>query len=419
MADIDSFSNLEDPNRMNQQLDENSFSYLAEHPTVEGWKRRLYSLISGESTETLFRLGSVEQYVRVLLAESKDSVAEYCFRDALSQIVQEWNPSLLESADRLHCMFSLVAAFTPSVGFTKVLDYLNSTEDAKRYDERVSTRSNPVDLYKKGLVALAQYYPAPPPYSSNDFGFLRYKELLERNLTDERYSGYAAIRLIQLKVLEIKSDSFSRLFFSSDKAANEAFEYLIDLAHEPAQRQSAEEKLGDILVICAKADRLDKFKALASQHKARFDPEGDYQIFFPTLTLANGLVLQVSLDMEEVRETALSLYVRYSADRIRQLITPNRYEQEKLGRYVSDYITKLVDKPDSLNELLQELKESNARIDFSKKDIVIAVQGQKVPKNVTIRLDERVKNEFLKWYFKSRYYLETTEKFQFTTASNH
>src|ERR1041385_475902 len=108
---MDSFSNVDDFNQsLQRQPDENSFSYLAAHLTVEGWKRRLYALIAGESSETLSRLGSVEQYIRVLLAQSKDRIAEYCFRDALSQTVQEWTPAFMEPADRLHTMFSLIAA---------------------------------------------------------------------------------------------------------------------------------------------------------------------------------------------------------------------------------------------------------------------------------------------------------------------
>lgn len=415
---MDSSSNVENFDQgLAPSQDENTFSYLAAHPTVEGWKRRMYSLINGESSETLSRLGSVEQYIRVLLAQSKDRVAEYCFRDALSQIVQEWVPSLLESADRMATMFSLIAAFSPSVGFTKVLDYLNSTEDAKRTNEHVSDQSRPVDLYKKGLVALAQYYPTPPPHSSSDYGFLMYKELLEKNLNDERYSGYAAVRLLQLKVLDIKSPPFTKLFFSSDNAASEVFAYLIDSAEDTVQRQSAQEKLGDILVICAKADKLESFYALAKRHKAAFNPEGDYQIFYPTLTLASGLVLEVYLDMEEVKETALKYYIKYSTDKIGTLVN-DLNEQERLGKYVSAYITNQIAKPDTLDDLLQELHRSNAKISFSTTELFIAVQGQHHSKNVPIGLEQRVKGEFLKWYFKSPYFRETTTKFAFPMASS-
>lgn len=320
----------------------------------------------------------------------------------------------VESANRLHSMFSLVAALNPS-GFTRVLDYLNNNEDIKRTKERVSDELGTADLYKEGLVALAQYYPVPPPHSSNDFGFLMYKELLERNLMDERYAGYAAVRLLQLRVLEIKSHPIAGLFDSSNDAASEIFRYLIDIAENPAQRQWAQEKLGDILVICAKADRLDTFKALAGRHKAHFNPEGDYQIFYPTLTLANGLMLEIYLDMEVVKETALKHYIKYSTDQIGTLVT-DWNEQERLRKYVSAYITNQITKPDSLDDLLKMLKSANASIDFSQNDIIIAVHGENFVKYITIELDKRVQAEFLKWYFKSPYYLETT-RFAFPTES--
>lgn len=414
---MDSFRNADEFNQsLQRQPEENSFSYLAAHPTVEGWKRRLYALIAGESSETLSRLGSIEQYIRVLLAQSKDRIAEYCFRDALSQTVQEWTPAFMEPADRLHSMLSLIAAFSPSVGFIKVLDYLNNTEDAKRTNEQVSDQPGTVDLYKKGLVALAQYYPAPPPHSATDFGFLSYQEILNKNLTDDRYAGYAAVKLLQLKVLDIKSEPFSTLFFASDTAASEVFRYLLDSAEEPSLRQAAQERLGDILVICAKADKLDTFTALAARHKSHFNPEGDYEIFYPTLTLSNGLALQIYLDMEEVKETALKYYVTYSTDKIARLII-NSNEQDKLGKYVSAFITRQIAKTDSLDELVQELLKSNARIDFSKDEVVITVPGPNVSRNIPVKLDKKTQTVFLTWYFKSNYYREKTTRFVFPTTS--
>src|SRR5215216_3151625 len=93
-----------------------SFIDLALHPSVQAWKRKLYGLLAGESSEVLSKLG-IEQYIRVLLAESKDRSAQYCFSEALSEVIQNWNPIVLESADRLNRILSLVGGFTPAVGF--------------------------------------------------------------------------------------------------------------------------------------------------------------------------------------------------------------------------------------------------------------------------------------------------------------
>lgn len=423
MSETESQNNLEGPP---QRPDESSFSYLMEHPTVQGWKRRLYALIAGESSETLSKLGSIEQYIRVLLAESKENRgAEYCFREALSQIIQEWTPTVLEPANRLNNYLSLIAAFTPSVGFTKVLDYMEKMEDFTRIDEGIPGQQDAIDLHKKGLIALAQYYRTPPAHSQSDFGFLAYKELLERNLRNDRDTGYAAVRLLQLKVLDVKSQPFASLFLSSDKVAKEVFQYLLDAADEPRQMQTVQEKLGDLLVICAKADDLDRFRRLAEINEAVFSPEGDYQIFFPTLTLANGLTLDVYLDMEEVKETALSYYIQYSTDKIHELFRSDVPDGEKLGRYVSAYIAHFISQPDALNDLTVTLKKLGARIvpnrssanTNPKSELGISVDRSGFPKDVDIYLAEKIQIEFLKWYFKQNQPL-TAKNFKFKMAGS-
>lgn len=406
------------PGEAEPQIDENSFSYLAAHPTVQGWKRKLYSLFAGESNETLSRLGSIEQYIRVLLAESEDRGAEYCFRDALSQIIQEWTPTLVEPADRLNNILSVVAAFTPTVGFTKILNHLDKSENVKRGGERVSGQYELVDLYKKGMVALAQYYPSPPSHSHNDYGFLAYRELLERNLEDERYSGYAAVRLLRLKVLDIKSERFSSLFFSSENAGVEVFRHLINLADEPGERQSVGEKLGDILVICAQADNLEKFRDLALLHDALFNPEGDYQVFFPTLTLADGTVIEILLDMEEIKETTLRHYVRYTSTKVHELVAANLINRDKIGRYISAYITHLISQVDALSELVEVLAGLKAPIRPLNNELVITIQRQNSKRHIIIKLDDKIRDEFLIWLFKRNKLVRTRFNFS-NTGSTH
>ena len=418
MSEIDGPNNPGDLSQRDseQQIDEISFSYLASHPTIQGWKRKLYSLFAGESNETLFRLGSIEQYIRVLLAESKDRVADYCFREALSQIIQEWNPTVLEPANRLNNILSVVAAFTPAVGFTKILNYLDKSENVKRSGERVSDEYDLVDLYKKGLIALAQYYPTPPSHSYQDFGFLAYKQLLERNLKDERYSGYAAVRLLQLKVLDIKSEEFSSLFFSSANAGIEVFRYLIDLADEPGERQSVGEKLGDILLVCAQADNLEKFKALALLHNAHFNPEGDYQVFFPTLTFTDGTVLDILLDIEEVKETALEYYVKYTSVKVYELLTANILNKDKIRRYISGYLTQVISQPDALNKLVKELAGLNAQIRTSNNKFVITVLRQNYPKDIILNLEDTMQIKLLEWIHKRNYTVKT--RYDFSRSSS-
>lgn len=419
MSENEARNNPIELNQSEPEIDENSFSYLAEHPTIQGWKRKLYSLIAGETGVTLSRLGSIEQYIRVLLAESKGKGARYYFHDALSQITQEWTPALLEPADRLNRMLSLVAAFTPAVGFTKVLNHLEESDNIKRSEERVSDEYDSVDLYKKGLMALSRYYPTAPSHSDKDYGFQAYKELLDRNLNDERYSGYAAVRLLHLKVLDTKSERFSSLLFSSENAGIEVFRNLIYLADEPGARQSVGESLGDLLVICARADNLAKFETLALLQDAVFNPEGDYQVFFPTLTLSDGTVLEIFLDMQEVKETALNHYVKYTSVRVRELLTVAHLNKDKISRYISGYLTQVVSQPEALNQLAKDLSDLKAQIRTSNNKFVVTIRRQDGLKDIVLHLENSVQRELLEWILKRSGIVRTPYKFALVSAGGN
>jgi hypothetical protein len=384
-----------------QRAGENSFSHLTANPTVKGWKRMLYTLVEGGGGETLYRLGSVEQYVRVLLAETKDKSAHYCFREALSELVQEWTPTLVEPADKLHRILSLLAAFTPGPGFSKTLNYLDRTEGAKRSAEWVAREGRKVDLYHKGMVALSRYYPAPPAHSQSDYGFLAYKQLLEKNLKDPRYSGYAVVRLLQLKALDIQSEQFSSLLLASDEVARDVVRYLTGLADRPGERRWVEESLGNVLVTYARADNIEKFKSITSELGMRFDPECDYEVFFPTLTFADGSVLAIYLDMEEVKDTALSHYKRHSRAKLPVLLAPDAIDEEKIAKYVSGYVTQVVRQHDALNALVGDLRREKATITFADNRCVLTIGEGDDVKVIPLRLKDDDTFELMKWHFRN------------------
>lgn len=386
-----------------QHINEISFSYLAGHPTVQGWKRKLYSLFEGESNETLSRLGSIEQYVRVLLAESVDQAhAKYCFSEALSQIIKEWTPQVIEPAERLYNIFLTVAAFTPPGGFIKTLDYLNKHGDFRRGPEPVAGKSAAIDLYKRGLIALARYYPVPPQHSQDDLGFLAYKRLLEKNLRDESYGGYAAVRLLELGVLDIKSNRFSSLLLSSENIGTEVFRYLINLADEPEEKQSVEEKFGNILVICARAGEIEKFGVIASSLDMIFDPEGDLDSYIPTLKLADGTVFNISLDMEEVKDTALNYYVEYNKEKLHELLAPDIIDEGKIGRYVSGYLEQVISDDAAVRELVKELEHFGASLFVSGDHYAIRMRKQNHKKEIPLKLNDKTLTAYMIWEFKSR-----------------
>jgi len=385
-----------------QQIDELGFSYLAEHPTVRNWRKKLESLLAGESSETLWRLGSVEQYIRVVIAESKVPLAQYHFSEALSETIQTWNPIVMESADRLNTILSLVAAFIPPVGFGKVLHYLNRSAGVKRTAEQVSGEYDLVDLYKKGLIALAQYYPTPPFHSYEDLGFAAYRELLDRNLKEERYCGYAAVRLHQLKILEFDSHQFETLLLSSKSVGIEVFRMLLNLADEPEERESVGIELGKILVTCAIADNIELFSALAASHGAVFNPEGDYQVFFPTLTLDDGSRLEIFLSLEDVNKTALRYYVQYTDEKVHELLARSDLNKSKISRYISGYLKQAIKEPDALNALVEVLAELQTQIRTSNNNFVLTVSREDPPKDIVLKLENNVQNELLKWRYRTQ-----------------
>lgn len=382
---------------------DDSFSHLAAHPSVPGWKRKLYSLIEGESDETLSRLGSIEQYVRVLLRESESADARYCFSEALSQIVQEWTPTLAEPADRLYNMLALIAGFTPSAGFVKTLDYLNRCGGFKRSEEQVSSEFRPVDLYRKGLAALGRYYPAVPRLPHEDLGFQSYLRLLEKNLDDPRYAGYAAGRLLDLDLLDIKSERISALLMSNDDIFAEVFRRLLDAADESKAVPAVEVRLGNLLAVCARAGRPENFESAAAAFGAKFEPEGDYEVYFPTLTLSSGAVLNVLVELDEIRDTPLARHVGYDEKRLGELLTASFVEPDKIAKYVSVYITRIIEDEAALRSLNEGLNAHEVSISPQPEKNSFVLKSPKKPSldGLPLDLEKKVVNKYFPWWFKN------------------
>jgi hypothetical protein len=393
-----------DQSETGKQFAENSFSYLAAHPSIPNWKRKLYSLIEGESDETLTRLGSIEEYVRVLLAESEGSEARYCLSEALSQIVQEWTPTVAEHAERLYNMLGLIAGFTPPGGFVKTFDYLNSCGGIKRREEQVSSEPYPVDLYKKGLGTLGRYYPIAPQQSQNDQGFQSYVQLLKKNLEDPNYAGYVVGRLLELNLLNIKSEKISALLLSNEGVMSEVFRRLLDAADEPEAVPSVEARLGELLTVCARTDSLDKFESAAAVFDATFNPEknlDDELRYLPTLTLSDGRVLNIFLNMDEVKNTALAYYMAYNKERLGELLASGSIEPAKLGKYVSGYLAQIISDEVSVEALIQELSFYDVYIVTNKNKFVLGSRKRHNIKNVPVELEEEVFHKFLPLWMKS------------------
>jgi hypothetical protein len=384
------------------QAADDSFSYLAARPSVPGWKRKLYSLIEGESDETLSRLGSIEQYVRVLLRESGSTDARYYFSEALSQIVQEWTSTVAEPADRLYNMLALIGGFTPSAGFVKTLDYLNRCGSLKRGNELVSSELRPVDLYKKGLAVLGRYYPRPPQRPHEDLGFQSYTQLLEKNLEDSHYAEYAAGKLLDLGLLDIKSKKISALLLSRDDIFAEVFRHLLAAA-EGGEAVPVESRLGDLLTICARASSPEKFEVTAAAFGAKFEPEGDYEVYFPTLRLSSGAVLNVHARLDDIMDTPLARHVGYDEKRLGELLTASSVEPDKIAKYVAVYLTRIIEDEAAIRSLNEELKAHEVSISPQpeKNSFVLKSPKKTSLDGLPLDLEKRVVNKYFQWWFKN------------------
>jgi hypothetical protein len=405
MSDSDRKDTPDQPKVAVDSQRELDFDYLAANPTVSGWKRKILSLIHGGSDgETLSRLGSIEQYIRVLRRESKDrAAAEFCFSEALAEVVMEWTPTLAEPANRLYHFLSLIAAFTPRVGFSKTLSYLERTDKAKRTAEFVNSEQRIVDLYKKGLIAIGRYYQMPPVYAAEDQGFEAYKQLLNRNLQDQRYCAYAAIKLLHLGVLPSKSESFLELFLESDEVSTTFIKSLASAAEITSYREPVVEVLGDLLLACAASDQVERFARLAATVGLRFDPHGDYKVVFPTLMLAGGKVLGIPVDLSKAQETPLRQYIGYSVEKLIALFKDEATDPKRIGRYASAYIAQALGTSE-VESILEALEFLGIKLTLSAKQksfvLVPARQtSSEPPDEIIITLDPTSEGALLqlKW----------------------
>jgi hypothetical protein len=403
MSETESKDISEIPRQSTEPPNTLDFSYLTEHPSVQGWKLKILSLIHGKGGEILSRLGSIEQYIRVLRHESKDrSVAEYCFSEAFSDVVQEWTPSLAEPADRLFNYLSLIAAFTPRVGFGKTLSYLQKTDGAKRTGEFIQSGQRTIDLYKKGLIAIGRYYPAPPAYSSEDQGFQSYKEILVWNLRDPQYSAYAALRLLELGQLPTHSLEFVDLVLQSDEICSTFLRYLVEALEKPRYQSTANEVLRDTVLAFARAHQIERFDQITRTLGVRFNSKGDYKVVFPTLTLSNGMQLDISLGLEEIQGTDLRKFAGYDIETLTDLITREHPNREKIERYASAYITQALNSSE-IGAVLDHLTSLKISLSLSGEGFVLVPNGSllypNLPSEMVLDLEPNTMGQLLerKW----------------------
>lgn len=219
---------------------------LIDSPSVSLWKLELQFLVHDGRDEQLFRAGNAGAYVRSLWAEmSNEPVGRATFYEALNEFVQEWTPWAGESASALSNMLSLIGAFTPPGGFTKVAGYLT-------YGDWSHLKTPPhvgvgveLDLHLKALTTLRSYYRVAPVDESNS-AFKTYLRILRQHIARPRYFGFAASQLLALG--QIKTDDAA--FAEGLQKWPESLKEIVPPLLSPHYRESAPYDLGRIYNYC-------------------------------------------------------------------------------------------------------------------------------------------------------------------------
>lgn len=174
-------------------------------PSTFLWELEIRNILAGKREHRLIKLGGAQEYVDVILEESRDeALSSTTFNEALRNVIQSWQPSRPETAAFFSCMLDLISAYTPQEGFIKVLGFISR---GKYFGENVTTsdsRTTGKDLHFKALVTLQYYYPAAPPAKEDEnLGFRQYVDSLQKHLQHDGYRAYALRRLYELNLIDI------------------------------------------------------------------------------------------------------------------------------------------------------------------------------------------------------------------------
>lgn len=219
--------------------------------------------------------------------------------------------------------------------------------------------------------------------------------MLKKNLEDPRYVKHVVGRLLDLDILDIKTEKISTLLLSNDDIFTATFHRLLDAAEEEEAAPWVESKLGDLLAVCARSDSLKRFETAAAAAGVTFNPEGDYEVYYPTLTLSSGAVLNIYLDMDEVRDTALAYYIGYNKKRLGELLGSGLTDPEKIGKYVSGYLTQIVSDAVAVEALSEELTSHKVFIVPQKNKFVLKSREKADMNDVPLDLDDEVLTKYL------------------------
>lgn len=223
---------------------------LLGEPSVKGWTDELEDILAGERDFILRPLGSVSAHTERLIRSSEDErAARKFFKEALGQIVEEWQPFQPESDYYIACLIDLISAYLPRGGFRKIIGFMEHGFHFPVIEPQAGGFGSGMDLHMKALIALEYYYPSAEPKWEQDPAFLSYVQVLHQHLEDrqdKRYQGYALSRLMRLNIIK----SQEQVVRDTIERDTGVLEELIELFLSPMRRSQLEEDLKYIFTHC-------------------------------------------------------------------------------------------------------------------------------------------------------------------------
>lgn len=281
---------------------------LVADPTVRLWKTELSHLAHGERRGQLYRVGNAGAYVRNLLdAMGKGAAGSATFSEALSEFVQEWQPWAGEDEEFLFNMLTLIGAFTPPVGFTRVAGYLLEGDWSGLSATPAAGVGVKIDLQMKALVTLRSYFKTAPLDESSS-AFKTYLGILGQHLTRPPYFGYAAAQLLALGRL----DTADAAFAAGVRRWPESLREIIPTLLSPRLRETASRDLGRVYNCCRPQGSpaccifedvvRERGGVVSRDHQPAFidGREDDFWEPEPVILLADGSRIEVTLSPEQM-----------------------------------------------------------------------------------------------------------------------
>jgi hypothetical protein len=225
-------------------------------PSVEECEAEIVRVMRGARDVDLRHLGTIDEHIRVLIANSSDAVlTRINFEHAIERRIQLWQPNpVVEPLPTLH-MLDLLRAWTPAGGFEKTFYLITRWKETQLLCVIPFARNRVADLRMRALRVLERYVSVSP--QKENAAYTAYVEFLRNLLDDATYRLYSARRLSALHVISLTDDSIIPLL--DEQPASIAA--LVQLAVDPDGDSSPLDQLTALYAKCKTRGRLLELQA--------------------------------------------------------------------------------------------------------------------------------------------------------------